>query len=282
MSNIVYKNFDFSTPFLRGYDELRIPIIDGRGNPAWPEKFPTEKIADLRDTVGPRHFASQMMLENVSDERARLDPGWLDLYDGEFDARTARIGDVTITGACVYWDPATGRRNNDGSVCVMIYRDDKNRHVYIHDIMYMVVGDDESHPLGRQCERVLDFMAAHNMHKIWIETNGIGNALPEIMRDVGARRGTRPVIEKIINTRNKEIRILDTIEPILSTGRLHAHARVRQSPLMAEMLGWAPVGATGHDDGIDAVAGAIMATPIPVRAIGTHIPTYRANTKFKL
>lgn len=282
MTDIVYKNFDFSTPFLRGYDELRIPIVDTAGNPAWPDKFPHEKICDLRDTVGPRHFASQMMLENVSDERARLDPGWIDLYDCEFDPRTARIGDAVITGACAYWDPASGRRKNDGSVCTIIYRDDKNRHIYIHDIMYMVVADDESHPLGRQCERVLDFMTRHNMHKIWIETNGIGNALPEIMRDVAARRGMRPVIEPVVNTRNKEARILDAIEPTLATGRMHAHVRVRQSPLMSEMLGWAPIGALGHDDGIDAVAGAIAATPIPIRAIGARAPTYHANTKFKL
>lgn len=223
-----------------------------------------------------------MMLENVSDERARLDPGWIDLYDAEFDPRTARIGDAVITGACVYWDPASGRRKSDGSVCTLIYRDDKNRHIYIHDIMYMTVSETESHPLGRQCERVLDFMSGHNMHKIWIETNGIGNALPEIMRDVAARRGMRPIIEPVINTRNKETRILDAIEPTLATGRMHAHTRIRQSPLMSEMLGWSPIGGAGHDDGLDAVAGAIAATPIPVRAIGARVPTYHANTKFKL
>ena len=148
--------------------------------------------------------------------------------------------------------------------------------------MYMIVADNESHPLGRQCERVLDFMAGHNMHKIWIETNGIGNALPEIMRDVAARRNIRPVIEQVVNTRNKETRILDAIEPTLATGRMHAHARVRQSPLMSEMLGWSPIGSAGHDDGLDAGAGAIAATPMPVRAIGTRVPTYQANTKFKL
>ena len=402
---MVYENFAFSTPFLCGYKLLKIPIIDTCGNPAWPELFPIEKIEQMRETVGHRHFSAQMMLEFLSPERARLDPGALHFYDDEFEPRNATIGTSHITGsvlywdpssgrahrdgsACVllyrddksrhifihdilyltvsddeqfplsrqcdmvldfmrarnlhkitietngiggglpeimrdcasrrvtniyvnrvsntrakadrildaiepvltshitgsvlYWDPSSGRAHRDGSACVLLYRDDKSRHIFIHDILYLTVSDDEQFPLSRQCDMVLDFMRARNLHKITIETNGIGGGLPEIMRDCASRRVTNIYVNRVSNTRAKADRILDAIEPVLSTGRLHAHTRVQNTPLLSEMLGWSPLARGMHDDGLDAVAGAIAQVPTPTRPIGGTIKTFTANTNFKL
>ncbi len=282
MSDIVYKNFVFSTPFLSGYRELRIPIVDSDGKPAWPEVFSLDRIDDLRNAVGVRYFSAQMMLEFIAPDRARLDPDSLHLYEDDFDFRTARIGDTSITGVTAYWDPSSGRKRSDGSVCVLMYRDDKNKHFFIHDVKYLMVSDEEMHPLASQCEMVLDFLLKHSLHRIYIETNGIGNALPEIMRTVMQKRGVRIQVQKILNHYNKENRILDAIEPILTTGRLHAHRSVQFTPLLSEMLGWSPIGNAGHDDGLDAVAGAICATPLPVNSIGLGYKAFKANTDFKL
>ena len=280
---MVYEKNAFSTPFLRGYKLLKIPIVNATGAPAWPELFPLSRIDQLRQTVGARHFSSQMMLECTPLERARLDPGGLKFYDTEFDARVARIGEFHITGMTLYWDPATGRRHRDNSTCVLLCRDDKTRQIFIHDILYLTVPDDEMFPLSRQCDMVLDFMGAHGLRHITIETNGLGIGLPEIMRDCAGKRGANICVNKIQNNKPKSDRILNAIEPLLSTGRLYAHTRVQNTPLLAEMLGWSPVGANGiHDDGLDAIAGAILDTPIPVRPAGTTIQTYTAKTNFKI
>lgn len=279
MSNIVSKNFMFSTPFLRGYKTLKIPIVDDAGASTWPELFPASRIAELRDAVGARHFAAQMMLQCVAPERVRLDPGALHLYDDAFDARNAQIGEHKITGAAMYWDPSTGRRGRDGSVCVMLYRDDKSRAIFIHDVMYMIVPENDTHPLASQCDSVLDFMARYHMRRITIETNGIGNALPEIMRNAALIAGADVSITQITNNRPKVDRILDAIEPALTAGRMYAHRRITQTPFVAEMMGWSP-GGVGHDDGLDAVAGAICATPTPVRPVGAPPHTFSANTNF--
>lgn len=282
MSNIVYKNFTFSTPFLRGYRELKIPIVSADGTPAWPDLFPPQRIDDLRNSVGARYFSAQMMLEFIAPDRARLDPDALKLYDCDFDARNARIGENIITGASVYWDPSTGRKKSDGSVCVLIYRDDKNKTIFVHDVLYLIVSDDELHPLARQCEMVLDFLMHHGLRRIYIETNGIGNALPEIMRTIANKRNVTISIQKITNHKNKETRILDAIEPVLSSGRMFAHRRVQSTPLIAEMLGWTPIGGVGHDDGLDATAGAMCTVPIPIYPIGRRRATFSANTDFKI
>lgn len=279
---MVYKNFSFSTPFLRGYRELKIPIISPDGTPAWPELFPPARIDELRNAVGARYFSAQMMLEFIAPDRAKLDPDALRMYNDDFNVHTARIGEYTITGATMYWDPSTGRKNSDGSVCALIYRDDKTRHIFVHDIVYLLVPDDELHPLARQCEMVLEFMQRHGMRRINIETNGIGNALPEIMRDVSARKNIAITIQNVVNHWKKETRILDAIEPVLTSGRLHAHTRIQSTPLLAEMLGWTPSGTIGHDDGLDAVAGAVSAVPTPVHPIGRTPKIFNANTNFKI
>ena len=256
--------------------------MDSRGNPAWPELFPIEKIEQMQETVGPRHFSAQMMLEFMSPERARLDPGGLNFYDDEFEVRNAKIGEHLISGCVLYWDPSTGRSRRDGSACVLIYRDDKNKRIFIHDILYLTVSDSEQFPLSRQCDMVIDFMNMRGIGHITIETNGIGIGVPEIMHDCALRRGCKIYINRILHTKSKSDRILAAIEPVLSTGRLYAHTRIQKTPLLAEMIGWSPVGYTGHDDGLDAVAGAIAQVPSVVRPLGYTIQTFTANTNFKI
>lgn len=282
MSDIVYEKNVFSTPFLSGYMELKIPILDSNGNSAWPAVFPLEKIEQIRKTVGERYFSAQMMLKFVAPERIRLDPGGIKFYDNEYDVRNSRIGEHFITGACVYWDPSGGRRGGDNSVCAMIYRDDNNHCVFIHDIMYIVVPENTDYPLAYQCDSVLSFVRRHKMRVLALETNGIGNALPEIMRTTIDRAGYSIQIRPITNSRRKEDRILDAIEPLLSTGRLYAHKRITQTPFISEMLSWSPMGAPEHDDGLDAVSGAITGNPIALHPIGSSLNRYTANTDFKI
>ncbi len=282
MSNIVYEKNVFSTPFLSGYRELKIPIMDDGGNSAWPAVFPIEKIHQIRETVGERHFSAQMMLNYISPEKIRLDPGTIHFYEDEFDPRTARIGEYLISGAAIYWDPSTGRRGADNSVCALIYRDDNNRRIFIHNIMYILVPDNTEYPLAYQCGRVLDFVRLNHSHQIALETNGLGTALPEIMRDIINRNGGGINLRPITNSRRKEDRIMDALEPLMSTGRLFAHRRITQTPFITEMLSWSPIGGAEHDDGLDAVAGAITCPPTPIRPIGARAVRYTANTDFNI
>ena len=267
---------------MRGFKTLKIPIVDDGGTPAWPEMFPLSVVAELQSAVGVRHFASQMMLKPISNDRIRLDPGAMHFYDDEFNPQTARIGDNVITGAAVYWDPSLGRTNSDGSVCVIIYRDDKLHRVFIHDVLYLGVSDNDEHPMATQCEQVLLFLMHYNINRICVETNGIGNTLPEILREIARNRNQGVVVQSIVNNKRKSDRIIDTLEPVLSTGRLYCATRVQSTPLLSEMLGWSPIGYTTHDDGIDAVAGAILSPPIPIHPTGRLGRIYSANTNFSI
>lgn len=256
--------------------------MDSAGNPAWPEVFPIEKIHEIENTVGPRHFSAQMLLEYVSEDRIHLDPGAVRFYSDDFNENLGRIGEHTITGGSIYWDPSSGRSVSDGSVCVLIYRDDKNKTVFVHDMTYMVVQDEDTHPLSTQCESVLNFMRKHRFNRIGIEINGIGNALPEIIRNVAITQNMHINIIQIANHERKETRILNTIEPVLNTGRLFMNEKIKQTMLLSEMLAWTPIGSTEHDDGLDAIAGALAMNPAPIRPITNHIGLIKANTEFQI
>ncbi|MCL1785560.1 MAG: hypothetical protein FWG39_00205 [Alphaproteobacteria bacterium] len=307
-------------PFLRGYRVLRMPIMDAGGAPAWPAVFPPEKIDQIRQTVGPRHFSAQMMLEYISEEKSRLDPDAIKFYNGDLDLRAAKLNysplggsrrasagggiseeffcpppkdtlclsappdggsNLSITGYAVYWDPSSARRGADGSVIALVLRDDKTRAAFIHDIKYLAAAPDDPHPFATQCDQVLDFMAAFGLRHIAIEVNGIGNALPEILRGASIARGQPLVIRKIINSAKKETRILDAIEPLLGTGRLYAHERVCETGLFDEMADWSPAATVNRDDGLDAVAGALRMTPIALRPRGAA-RMINAKTEFKI
>ena len=263
-----------------GYKRLKIPIIDDAGNPAWPEMFPIEKIHELETIVGPRLFSAQMMLEYVPEERIHLDPGAINFYCDDFDRNLARIGSHNISGVCFYWDPSSGHVNSDGSVCALVYRDDTARTVFVHDVLYMTASDDDLYPLSGQCETVLDFMQKNHLNRIAIETNGIGNALPEIIRNISLQKHFPINIVQISNHVKKETRILNAIEPILTTGRLYMHEKIKQTILLSEMLAWTPSGSVEHDDGLDAVAGALTVNPMPIRSLNYKKQTIRANTEF--
>lgn len=282
MSFRLNENFNNSIPFLQGYKYLKIPIMDKAGNPAWPEMFPIEKIHEMETIVGPRHFSAQMMLEYIAPERVHLDPGAIKFYDEDFDYIRARIGQNVISGVSFYWDPSSGHKKSDGSVCVLVYRDDKHRTAFVHDVLYMTVDENDIHPLATQCEMVINFMCKHKLNRIGIEINGIGNALPEILRDVANNKQIPINILKISNHTNKETRILNAIEPMLDTGRLYMHKKIQQTILLSEMLAWSPIGSKEHDDGLDAVSGALTMNPYPIHPSDIYQQSIKANTEFKI
>ena len=60
------------------------------------------------------------------------------------------------------------------------------------------------------------------------------------------------------------------------------HTRIKQTMLLSEMLAWTPIGSKEHDDGLDAVAGALMMNPISVKPLITNNGLIKANTEFKI
>jgi len=129
--------------------------------------------------------------------------------------------------------------------------------------------------------------------KVTIESNGIGKFLPGLLRSEIAAANLPIAVDGSHSTRAKAMRIVDAFDAPMAASRLYAHASVMGSPLIEEMREWRP-GAMTRDDGLDAVAGCLLAEPVRLpRRVGTKPPkrapewragsrSYAAKTDFNL
>ncbi len=266
------------TPFLAGFRRLVIPLLDSDGSSVWPERFTPERIAELRARVGPRAFAAQMQLEPQPPEDARLDPAAMVPYEDELTLHAANhgfrllLGGRTLVAASAFWDPAFGAPGRgDASVFAALFTDAEGTR-YLHRVAYLThdprAGTDAATQLCRQVARL-----AQELHlpSVTVENNGLGRFLPGLLRAEMARARVACSVVERASTRSKTERILAAFEPLLAARRLWAHQSVFATRLIEEMREWRAEARAAADDGLDAVAGAILAEPARLARIAQVI-----------
>ncbi len=254
---------------LPGYARLVLPILDAAGESAWPERFPVEAVARLRDRVGPLAFQRQMLLQPVAEEAMRLDPALIARYAAEPDYREANgrgvltlMGRQLVSGGA-WWDPAFGRPGTgDASVLAATYADGEGRH-YLHRIAYLTHDPAaELDPATQQCRQVAAILKDLLMPVVRVETNGIGRFLPGILRGELSRAAHHCTVVETASRTAKSARILGALDPVLAARRLSAHEGVFRTRFAAEMAAWRPDTPGLHDDALDALAGCLLAEPV--------------------
>jgi hypothetical protein len=164
-------------------------------------------------------------------------------------------------------------------------------NLYLHRLIYMQRNDgDDTDEATRQCRIVANAAKENYLPSLSVEINGIGKFLPGLLRNEIARAKTPCVVKEISNTRSKDIRILEAFDAVLAARRLYVHESVLQTPFMMELQEWRPGNFRGHDDGLDAVAGAIAQQPVRLprmQGSGRHrwmkgAKTHKAQTDFEI
>ncbi|WP_203071960.1 phage terminase large subunit [Falsiroseomonas ponticola] len=255
--------------FLSGYRRLTLPLLDTAGRSTWPERFPDEAVAALRDRVGPLAFRRQMMLERVATGAARLDPAAMARYGAEIDYREANgrgvlslMGTRLVSGGG-WWDPAYGRPGSgDASVLAAMFADAEGRH-YLHRVAYLLHDPEaEEDAATQQCRAVAALARDLLLPVVRVETNGLGRFLPGLLRREIARIGTACTVVEATSRRAKSDRILAALDPVLAARRLSAHDSVFRGRFVREMAEWRPDTPGLADDALDAVAGCLLAEPV--------------------
>jgi hypothetical protein len=254
---------------LHGYRRLVLPLLDAEGRSAWPERFPDEAVALLRRRVGPLAFRRQMLLEIAEDEAARLDPALIARYAEEPDYRESNgkavltlLGTKLLSGGA-WWDPAFGRPGTgDASVLAATYADGDGRH-YLHRLAYLTHDPDaKEDPATQQCRAVAAIARDLLLPVVRVETNGIGRFLPGLLRGELAKLHHNCAVVEASSRIPKTQRILGALDPLLAARRLSAHESVFRTHFPREMAAWRPDAPGGHDDALDALAGAVAAEPV--------------------
>lgn len=252
--------------FLDGFSRLKIPVLNDAGASAWPERFSLDDIARMKRSTGLNKFTSQMLLQPVNIAEGRLNPALLLHYDDPLhlirEINRLDIAGRKMVSCSAFWDPAFGGR--DGSVLAILFADEGGEF-WLHHVAYLKGNgvDDEA---TSQCRSICDLARRFHVPSITVEINGIGKFLPQILRrELGKGRVPCAVIEHS-SSRSKDLRILEAFETVMAARLLHVHGDVLKTPFLTEMQEWQPGATRGHDDGLDAVAGALALQPVRLRS----------------
>src|SRR5690606_27408089 len=169
-------------PFLAGFRRLALPLLTPAGASRWPERFPPERIAALRERSGPNKFRSQMLLRPVDIRDSRLDPDLLAAYHHELDyaERNGRAvlsldGRRLVSASC-WWDPAYGAPGGgDGSVVVALFTDADGAY-WLHRVRYLEhdPARTEVDEATQLCRQVAAFVREMYLQAVKLEINGMG------------------------------------------------------------------------------------------------------------
>ncbi len=282
--------------FLEVFKRLVIPVLDAQGKSAWPERYTLEGLEAVRRKTGPNHFTSQMLCQPVNIANGHLDPADLQLYDAEIEySEAAQQPVLTLAGrrmvsASAWWDPAFGREGGDRSILAIIFADGEGQYWLHHVAQIKISALDPDAAAIQQCRQVAQIADRFHLPGIALETNGLGKFLPGLLQQELGKAGLVCRVREVTSRRPKALRILEAFDAPLAARVLHVHRSVLVSPFMTELQEWRPGKTGGHDDALDAVAGALSLEPVRLGRVhgtkrqkwGGRSRTETATTEFEV
>lgn len=256
-------------------------LVDIYAGNIWPERFTRAEIKHRRAECRTINtWDSQYQLQAKPVHQVRLDPDRLVAYDEQPKIAVSNgevrmlLGNVRISGAVLYWDPALGKPGTHDSVGSLVLTDERG-NLYWH-VAQELKGDvyDERNPKNSQCHQVRELAIHYQLENVHLETNGPGTFIPPLLRR--ALAGTGCGVVEVNRKGDKSKYILDALEAPLSGQFLWAHASLWEVKAIKQMRDWIPGVENQEDDYIDSAAGAVKQTPV---RIGKVIGNVKQLTK---
>lgn len=249
-------------------------VLDCYAGCAWPERFDRRELLKRRRECRTLNtWDSQYQLHAKPMSEVRLDPEHLIPYEVEPELHRANnalamyLGGAQIVSATCRIDPASGKPNSDKSSLSVVLQDSKGVY-YWHRALELFgeiaeYSDDGKTIEGGQVLQVCDAVRELNLPRVDVETNGIGNTWPAILRSAFRQQKVTAAVRPVQSTGNKNRRILAAIEPPLRARHLWAHTSVIDA-VATQMREWDPAETKQPDDHLDSGAGAIAAEPVRI------------------
>lgn len=243
-------------------------LVDCYAQCAWPDRFTrADLIKRRRKTRTANYWDSQYQLHSRPVHQIRIDPARIRPYDIEprfvlsNKALTMWLGGVQIIACALHWDPSSGKAKSDASSAMLDLQDAVGRHYWHRAVIatgdIAQTSEDGKRVIGGQVFELCELISEFKVPAITIETNGIGGFAPSLMRMALKQRGIRCAVIEKHAVANKNLRILEAIEPMIESGMLWAHTSVLNGDLWDQAKDWNPAVKDQPDDLLDAGAGAL-------------------------
>jgi hypothetical protein len=258
-----------------GVIEFAAPVqatTDCYAGSAWPERFTAEEIEKRRRKCRTlNEFDSQYQLHAKPLTEVRLDPDKIPLYDCEphFDRANKVLrfwlGKARLVGAALRWDPSAAKLKSDASSLALMFQDEQGRR-YWHRAVRLTgeiakLNERADQVTGGQVFEICDLIERYGVRRITVETNGVGAFAPMVLRMALKQRNLQCGVVEHHAAENKNKRILEAFEPLMSSRMVWAHVSVADGPAFPQMRDWKPEVKEQPDDDLDAAAGAAMDQP---------------------
>lgn len=301
-----------------GIETKKIPLLNDKGEVAWPDNPELVKLGKGRDAPVVRKFSaawcewerqrygeyvwrSQYLLIPESPDDTELPVDNIKHYDAalEYKAKYDYVDKKQdhfywlqlpneqeprrITSISAYWDPAIGRQGRDRSVLAVALKDDQDRE-YLHRIVELPEANKDTGYFNA-CKRIFEVCEECHVPQLTIESNGIAMLEAEMRRAGNELKKSLPVRSEP-RKENKEEFIANRLEPLLRTGRLWISKQAEnESHFMGEARDFPN---SKKDDCIDSAAGALdrlphssVATSPDAKRIESHIHREPARSAWK-
>lgn len=257
-------------------------LLDCYAGCAWPERFDREDLETRRrKTKTANYWDSQYQLHSRPVHEIRLDPNKIQAYDCEprfiksNRVLTMWLGNVQIVGCSLRWDPSGGKVTSDVSAAVLDLQDAAGRH-YWHRVAALTgnIADTNERGdkiTGGQVWQLVDMIEAFKVPRVTIETNGIGGYAPAYLKTCLKQRRVRCAVSEVQATLNKNVRILEALEPLLQSQMLWAHVDVLNGQLWDQAKDWNPAVKNQPDDLLDAGSGAVTDQPARIGQLSGNV-----------
>lgn len=261
--------------------------IDIASGCAWPERFTRKDIEQRRkETRTLNAWDSQYMLEAKPITEVRLDPEKVIPYEVEPIFKmmnrvlTMWLGNIRIVSATVRLDPSSGKINSDISSLSVFFQDDVGRQYWHRCIALtgeVAEFDGRGMVVGGQVWTVCDVVEEFNLPSVRVETNGIGGNVPAILRGAFKARGITAAVVGEHESANKNLRILEAFEAMLSSGMIWAHTSAIEE-FYVQMRDWNPAVKNQIDDHLDTGSKCLQDAPVRIgKIIGKQTASRRED-----
>jgi hypothetical protein len=281
VEGVDYKLTKAGIEFAKASDAL----VDLYAGSAWPERFDgAEMLKRRRKTRTINEWDSQYQLHSKPITQTRLDPDRIAVYDVEPELRRSHdgvalyLGEARVVSVACRWDPSSGKLNSDISSLAVVFQDAKGRRYWHRSIALhgdLAEYDEKGERiLSGQVLQVVDVVRELHLPRVTVETNGLGKFVPGALIAAFRQAEIRCAVVSDDQTKNKNRRILEAIEPALTSNMLWAHTSVMDGDAPEIMREWNPGVIDQVDDPLDSLAGAISEAPerLNAAAMGKIFP----------